>query len=161
VVDLGDDTTLCFNQSIALNALNIGVKYLWQDGSKNATFLVTKAGTYWVQVSVGNCAVSDEIKIDFVPCECSLILPNAFSPNSDLVNDEFKAIDNSKVELKELSIYDRWGNRVFTAEHFSQSWDGKYKGVVADVSTYFYMIKYKCLLTGKEILMKGDVTLIV
>lgn len=160
IVNLGEDTTLCYNQSIELSALNFGVNYLWQDGSKNSTFLVTKAGTYWVQVSVGNCEASDEINIDFVPCDCSLIVPNAFSPNDDLVNDEFRAIDNSKVELKELLIYDRWGNQVFKAEHFSQSWDGKYKGVVADVGTYFYMIKYKCLLTGKEVLMKGDVTLI-
>lgn len=62
-VNLGNDTVLCSGQSLSLSAGQPGVSYSWQDGSTNPNFTVTQAGTYSVQVTLGNCAASDDIQI--------------------------------------------------------------------------------------------------
>lgn len=51
IIDLGSDTTICVGQTILLSAQNAGATYLWQDGSKDATYLVNKQGYYKVKVS--------------------------------------------------------------------------------------------------------------
>ncbi|MEO8067812.1 MAG: gliding motility-associated C-terminal domain-containing protein [Flavobacteriales bacterium] len=61
--DLGNDTTICVGQALVLDATTGGGTYLWQDGSTNATFNVTASGTYWAQVSNGNCSFTDTIDV--------------------------------------------------------------------------------------------------
>ena len=62
---LGSDTTLCSDQTLLLDAAITGASYLWQNFSTGSTFLVDQPGTYWVEVSIGNCEVSDTIDVDF------------------------------------------------------------------------------------------------
>ncbi len=59
-VNLGNDTTLCFGNTLLLDAGNVGANYLWQDGSTNQTFNVTQTGTYIVAVSNGGCYVAHD-----------------------------------------------------------------------------------------------------
>ncbi|NDK56472.1 PKD domain-containing protein [Pontibacter fetidus] len=67
-VNLGANRELCEGETIELNAFNEGATYLWQDGSTNSTFTVTKAGTYSVEVtSKDGCKKSDEITIVYNP----------------------------------------------------------------------------------------------
>ena len=63
-IDLGNDTTICHNDTLTLDASFPNVTYLWQDGSNNATFNVIAPGTYWCEItdSIG-CTVSDTILI--------------------------------------------------------------------------------------------------
>ncbi len=65
VVDLGNDTTLCPGQNLLMDVTNAGATYLWQDNSTNPTFNATTDGTYWVEVTLGNCVVVDSIIIDY------------------------------------------------------------------------------------------------
>ncbi|MBS1587362.1 MAG: gliding motility-associated C-terminal domain-containing protein [Bacteroidetes bacterium] len=65
-VNLGPDTAICKGEKVVLNATNTiynTAKYLWQDGSTNATYTVTSGGDYGVSVSVGPCTVSDVIRV--------------------------------------------------------------------------------------------------
>jgi len=67
-VNLGADRELCEGETIELNAFNDGATYLWQDGSTNPTFTVTKAGTYTVEVtSKDGCKKSDSVTILYNP----------------------------------------------------------------------------------------------
>lgn len=63
-INLGNDTTICFNDTLSLDATFPNVTYLWQDGSTNPTYDVTVAGTYWCEItdSIG-CTYSDTIII--------------------------------------------------------------------------------------------------
>lgn len=64
---LGADTSFCGPVSTTLNAGSWS-GYVWQDGSTNATFAVTTAGTYSVTVTDGNgCSGSDDIVIGSNP----------------------------------------------------------------------------------------------
>ena len=91
--------------------------------------------------------------------EITAYVPNAFTPNGDGVDDIFIPIYAGVTGLMEFSIYNRWGNKVFTTADRSEGWDGHYKGQDAEIGTYVWMIRVRDL-TGAEWLKKGDVTLI-
>jgi gliding motility-associated-like protein len=75
--NLGLDTLLCDANTMQLNAAQTGASYLWQDGSTSATFNISVAGTYWAQVSIGPCVVSDTILVTY-----------GITPNVDLGPDQ-------------------------------------------------------------------------
>ena len=92
-VNLGNDTNLCSGQTLTLKATYPGATYLWQNGSTNATFNVTQAGTYWVRVSINSgCFASDTIHIsynslvnlgnDTIVCYGQTVTLNASYPNA-------------------------------------------------------------------------------
>lgn len=65
-LDIGNDTTLCGTSSLLLDATTTGASgYVWQDGTSGPVFQVTQPGTYWVEVQIGGCQLSDTIEVDF------------------------------------------------------------------------------------------------
>ena len=64
-IDLGNDTNLCTNDTLALDVTNTNATYLWQDNSTSPTRTITQPGTYWVQVSDSCAVVSDTIVIQY------------------------------------------------------------------------------------------------
>ncbi len=77
IVSLGEDTSLCPSDSIALNASWPNGKYLWQDSSTNSSFLVKNEGLYFVRVSDSICFSSDSIIVDYID-EPNLSFPSEF-----------------------------------------------------------------------------------
>lgn len=68
MTNLGNDTSICINESIILDPGQNFSEYLWQDGSTNSTFYTDTAGLYWVEVSNEfGCYNSDSIHIDIFP----------------------------------------------------------------------------------------------
>ena len=76
VIDLGNDTTLCAGDQLTLDATWPGATYLWQDGSTGPTFTTGSTGTYYVDVTLGNCTTSD-----------TLTVIDVVQPVADLGND--------------------------------------------------------------------------
>ncbi len=64
-VELGQDTLLCENETLALNAANDFASYEWQDGSTGATFLVENPGVVVVAVSNACGIVFDSINVQY------------------------------------------------------------------------------------------------
>lgn len=118
-------------------------------------------GKYMVTVIDANgCEVKDSLVIKPGPCCDDIFVPNAFSPNQDGKNDVFRIITAAGIEIKQLEVFDRWGNKVWSTTNPLASWDGTYKGVDMDVETYFYVLRYNCLTTGESMMKKGDLQLI-
>ncbi|RLD60296.1 MAG: hypothetical protein DRJ05_04925 [Bacteroidetes bacterium] len=140
VVDLGKDTMMVYNSVIRLDA-GIGFdNYLWQDGSNLSDFILDYPGTYWVEVfdEVG-CKALDTIRVEAVPF--TIYVPNAFSPNGDNINDVFKTNASYEAEIKfEMSIYNRWGERVFESKSINEAWDGTYNNIPCPLGVYVWVI---------------------
>ncbi len=87
-----------------------------------------------------------------------LYVPNAFTPNGDNINDEFR-VGYRSIESFEISIYDQWGRRVYKSDDITKGWDGTFRGEKASIGAYFYVIKAKGT-DGEEYLRKGSISLI-
>ena len=72
-VNLGKDTTLCFGEKMLLNPTLNSDTYIWQDGSTDSTFLVSNAGTYWLEVTQKICSVADSISIAINPLVTAIL----------------------------------------------------------------------------------------
>ncbi len=134
--------------------------YSWLPTKDSAEFISKIGyGTYSLTVvDYFGCSVTQEINFPPVAC-CNLALPNAFTPNADDVNDRFKPFGPADYSIEQFEIFDRWGNKVFKTINKQDFWDGKYKGNLLDMDTFFYIFKYKCLFDNSYHLLKGDVIL--
>jgi large repetitive protein len=65
VVKLGNDITLCEDNTLLLDATNANATYLWQDNTTNPTYFVTTAGKYFVTVTRQGCIAKDTINITY------------------------------------------------------------------------------------------------
>ncbi len=68
VFSLGDDTTICGQQSLVLEApMGAGFQYLWQDGSAGTSYSASSSGAYWAEVTNKyGCSYTDTINVSFV-----------------------------------------------------------------------------------------------
>jgi gliding motility-associated-like protein len=64
---IGNDTAVCKNQVIVLDAGNPGCTYLWSTGQTSQTIEAPYSGNYWVMASAGNCSAIDSINIIYLP----------------------------------------------------------------------------------------------
>lgn len=88
----------------------------------------------------------------------SLKCPNAFSPNGDGINDEWKVSYSSIVDF-ECYIFDRYGHKLATLTDPSQGWDGKRNGKVVPTGAYYYVIKARGA-DGKSYDCSGDINIV-
>lgn len=136
--------------------------YVWSSniGITSDSIYPVRYGTYFALVFDDlNCSDTTQYTIEYEPC-CKVTLPNAFTPNGDGLNDQFRVIGYGQIELVSFEIFNRWGNKVFRTTVLDDGWDGNYKNLHAPLGTYFYVIKYKCHFTGSVEQKQGDVTLI-
>ncbi len=137
------DTTSCVGDTILLNAyIDSSAVYTWQDGSSLPYFAVTKAGKYTVNVS-NQCGTAEATKtIGFQKCNYEIFIPNAFTPNGDGKNDFFRPhYEYSPTHFK-MSIYNRYGQLLFSSSDPSIGWDGSIQGVQQPMDTYVWVISY-------------------
>jgi gliding motility-associated-like protein len=93
--------------------------------------------------------------------ELKVFIPNAFTPNGDNINDEFKP---KMLEYLEegylLEIFDRWGQKVFYTNDPDKGWDGLInKKPVTTTTVYSYRLIARDF-TGQEHEYVGHVTLL-
>ena len=119
--------------------------------------------TYVWDINHGTCMTSDSVRINVVEesdvrCE-SLILPNAFTPNDDGINDKF-GISNTFIieQLNSFDIYDKWGSRLFSTDQISDNWDGTFKDNEVNPGTFLYKISYTC--KGENFFKSGSFILL-
>lgn len=87
--------------------------------------------TYTITITdFHGCVDTDDMTL-FLEKNAGIYVPNIFSPNSDQINDLLVIGTGSGVsEIISFIIFDRWGNQVFNADHFTPgsfnlSWDGR------------------------------------
>jgi gliding motility-associated-like protein len=75
--------------------------------------------------------------------DANVFVPNAFSPNGDGHNDEFKVFSPLELNDFALRIFNRWGEMVFESFEPELGWGGFYKGKRVPSGVYVAMISYK------------------
>jgi gliding motility-associated-like protein len=153
--NLGNDTTICQGQTITLSG-GLATSYLWSNGSTASFIKVSSSGVYWVQTTNGLCGNSDTLLIS--TCEIGVEFPNVFTPNGDGINDDFIPKKYNGVLKANLTIYNRWGKKLFYTDN-PIAWNGYHKGNICSDGTYFWIVQYTTI-TNESKSIKGFLTLI-
>jgi gliding motility-associated-like protein len=87
-----------------------------------------------------------------------LIIPNAFTPNGDGINEEF-FIGHRLIKTFSIEIFDRWGNMVFRSNNPDFRWNGTNNGNPLPEGTFIYSISGTDI-TNMPVQQSGSITLI-
>ena len=127
--------------------------------SPTADLTQPQAIAYVVQaMTADGCSASDTVVID-VYSEVKILVPNAFTPNGDGHNDVLNWKTPGIKDFQNFSVFDRWGQQVFTTANRDGAWDGTLNGRKLEVGTYVWIargIDYK----GSLVQGRGTVMLI-
>lgn len=120
---------------------------------------------YTLTITDGSCVVTDDIQINVVDREvvtcADLVLPNAFTPNGDNINDTYGISNEFLVdELISFEIFNRTGGRVFGTRDLAIKWNGQHNNADCAVTDgpFVYRVLYKC--QGTEYKKTGTVSLL-
>ncbi|MFN7540827.1 MAG: gliding motility-associated C-terminal domain-containing protein [Bacteroidota bacterium] len=129
-----------------------GTYYYWlpahlvSDPRSAQPFVTNRGDRQLFEVTVYSdqgCSASRSIILrDFSYANQSYLVPNAFTPNNDGLNDCFgvakwgNAVKNFKCE-----IFNRNGDLIYSSKDVFSCWDGTLRGIPQSSGTYVYMIE--------------------
>lgn len=167
------NSPVCISNSINLTTTTIpGGTYLWTNTSgysstaQNATIPSASygdAGDYSLIITVSGCS-SAPSTINVIVDDCTItdfFIPGGFSPNGDGINDVFFIRGINNYPENTFVIFNRWGDKVFEASPYTNTWDGKcinglrLGGDELPIGTYFYLLD----LGGDSDVIKGTIYL--
>ncbi len=140
VLNLPADTGICNNCYLVLDAGEGFDSYLWNNGEQNRFITVYDQAWYSVEVSKNHCFSIDSVFVSEI--EPIIALPNAFTPNGDGLNDDFRIADPQKVVDFHIWIHDRRGLIVYDSRDPYQAWDGFYGGQPCYGQSYVWYVEY-------------------
>lgn len=128
---------------------------------QNLNYTFNEEGTYYLRYIGSNFDGSCEdigetytVSIGASELRC----PNAFSPDGDGVNDEWKVSYRSIIDF-DCWIFDRNGHEIIHLDSPDKGWDGKRNGKPVGPGVYFYVINAKGA-DGKNYKKSGDINII-
>lgn len=138
--DAGPDVTLPAGGSTQLNATG-GTTYEWSPTSGLSGNTIpdpvaqpNETTVYTVTTVVNGCTYEDALTVEVV----RLVRPvNTFSPNGDGINDTWEVPELRSYPQADVSIYDRWGQRVFHSIGYREPFDG----AGLPTATYYWYIQ--------------------
>ncbi len=163
----GRDTVVAKGEPVQLNAHGVpGMKYTWtpatglnNPGIENPIAILDRDELYTLNtLTKEGCDNHSQVYIKRYKGP-DIYIPNAFTPNGDMVNDEFRVVPIGIKSFGYLVIYNRYGEIVFRTTDQHQGWDGTYKGAKLNTGTFVAIsqaIDYK----GQVMLRKRTVMLI-
>ena len=120
------------------------VSFQWKDTSgavvgTGLSQVIQAPGVYTLTVTPlsGVLSCPSDIEINVVSTSC--MVQKGISPNGDGLNDSF---DLSTLDVRQLSIYNRYGTEVYRFGNYTNQWQGQgSNGDELPTGTYFYMIE--------------------
>jgi gliding motility-associated-like protein len=166
----GNDTSVVAEQPLQLTATG-ATYYAWSPatGLSNShiynPIVKLPAGTdsvvYTLTASTPEgCAATDVLVVRVFNTPPDMLVPSAFTPDGNGLNDYFHPIAAGIRELDFFRIYSRWGQLLYqTTDIKAKGWDGMHKGQPQAPGTYVYVVQATDY-NGRKIQRKGTVVLI-
>jgi gliding motility-associated-like protein len=112
--------------------------------------------------SVG-CIATDKT-IVIIEKKLTVLVPTAFSPNGDNINDILTPRGENGVKINLFRIYDRWGELLFEARDFTTNsnqfgWNGEFRSQPMNSGKYVWYLEAE-LMDGTKEVLKGHTTLL-
>lgn len=157
-VEISSNSPVCENSPIYLQSQSQMAEFYFWSGPNGFTSTdqnaeigsasINDAGTYSLIVSNNACnSVASSLTVAVKKCDTiDFNIPEGFSPNADGINDLFVIRGINRFPQNKIVFFNRWGDKVFDANPYKNSWDGKAtKGILIGgndlpVGTYFYIL---------------------
>lgn len=161
---------ICQLESVELDVSNSsGDNYIWSPGGSLDDNMIVdpiatpdSTTTYTVTITDElGCTAESSVTVRVINPTCTeadVFIPNMFTPNADMLNDTFKAESNF-IESMSLTVYDRWGEEMFSTNDMNEGWDGTFQGAMLAPDVYGYYFTAVCI-NGIEYTKQGNVTLL-
>jgi len=163
-VNTGPDLIFNSDEPMYLKAIGTGtITWILGDGilchdCPNSQVITRIGGNYIAQtINQYGCKSTDDLNIE-VTNYYSIYIPNVFTPNFDDINDTF-LVYGVGISNVEMSIFDRWGEKLFNSKEQLKGWDGTYKGEFCKSDVYTYTVNFTSL-DGKKHTKSGHVSLL-
>ena len=166
----GRDTSVVMGQPLQMLASG-GVTYQWIPSSwLNNAFISNPVAIFSpgspdsvkykvvVKDNIG-CPDTALVTVHIFQTSPTIFVPTAFTPNGDGLNDVVLPISAGIRRINYFSIYNRWGQLVFTTTDDRKGWDGRIGGVLQSSNVFVWMVQAEDYL-GRTIFLKGTVALI-
>ena len=160
-VSAGPDVIIGEGESTQLQG--IGPNYDWSptsglSGNGIPDPIAAPSGTtiYTLTSTANGCTYVDTVIVELVR---RIDPPNTFTPNGDGINDTWEIPGMADYPGAEVTIHDRWGQKVYSANGYREPWDGTNNGKNLGVGTYYYHIKLN-QLEGRSPPYTGFITII-
>lgn len=166
-----EELNAMYSTTYVINLSENATAYIWNFGDDSS--LATEfepnhtfppiAGSYDITLTAINSSCIDSttrrIDIENVPL---YFVPNAFTPDGDLHNNEFKPILVSGIDLQNYSllIYNRWGGLVFESRNAEIGWDGRFGGHEAQEGIYIWKLSLQSIDHAEPVEDHGFVSLL-
>ncbi len=168
--------------SVLLNNLSTDAnKWDWSYGTipveksnlENPVYVYIKSGTFYISLLVKNTTTGciDTVSKPITVSEgIDILIPSAFTPNDDEVNEFFFPITAVYNEMT-MNIYNRWGELIYetsynpievlyNTQNKGIGWDGNFKGSPCPTGVYLYTIKVRNLKLKKQKVLNGTFNLL-
>lgn len=165
----GRDTAVVINQPLQMNASG-GVDYIWTPARDLSNALIQNPIATFAEPSAGmrykvfvyneaGCFDTASFKVTVYATGPTVFVPTGFTPNDDGRNDVLRPTAVGMKYIQNFSVFNRWGQVVFTTTTNGAGWDGRINGQYQGTNSYVWMVK-AVDFNGKAYFQKGMVTLI-
>jgi gliding motility-associated-like protein len=146
-ISVGNPPVIKQGETVTLNPIVSGdiMSYQWfpAAGLSNNSVINPVASpshttTYHLTVT-SNTGCQDTASVT-VTVLTNIVIPNAFTPNGDGINDLWQIPSLIYYPKSQVSIFNRYGALVFHSAGYSKAWDGTYNGKQIPNGTYYYLI---------------------
>jgi gliding motility-associated-like protein len=143
-----------------------GNRFMWTFGTADTALIFEpqytyyKPGDYIIELHAINDLGCRDLTFGLVRVKTKehIYVPNAFSPNSDNINDYF-SVESENIAHMKVMIFNRWGDIYYSSTDKDFKWDGTYRGDPVELGIYGYMIKAKGE-NGGDYEINGTLTLV-
>lgn len=145
----GDDQIIAHGKTAQLNGSYSGIADTWywtpaailSNAGILSPYTSPEEPTQFTLHVTNPCGTTtDDVWIEVVR---DIIVPNAFSPNGDGIHDTWQIPELQLYPNTEVSVFGRFGARVFFSKGYSKPWDGTYNNKKVPAGTYYYLIDLK------------------
>ncbi|MEZ4826479.1 MAG: gliding motility-associated C-terminal domain-containing protein [Bacteroidia bacterium] len=134
-------------------------QYSWTTGDTGATVSGLLAGSYALKITDANgCEWSQSFEIDPSDRPECLEIHTGFSPNGDGINETWHIPCLTYFPDNKITVVNRWGQELFSAQGYDNSWGGTTNGQPLPDGTYFYIIEIQTNNNRRQ--FKGTVNII-
>lgn len=160
-VFLPDSLPWCPEELTQLTASGDADLWVWSTSQFESQIEVELPGAYWVTGVNGSCADSDTVEVyESLTCFCNPVFPNAFTPNSDGLNDLFLGYNLEAcpfTDAFQLQVFDRNGDMMFSSDDPLRGWDGTRFGKPVELGAYIFVANYQDA-SGLPVTESGSLT---